>query len=202
MVTIINYGLGNLGSIANMFKRIGTPCVVTSDAEIISKAEKILLPGVGAFDSAMRRITEIGLDYILKEKALKEKVPFMGICLGMQLLTNESEEGKLPGLGIINGKTVRFKFNDHSIKIPHMGWNKVSLTRPSPLITDVTSEQRFYFVHSYHVICDNPEDVLARTHYGYDFESIIQHENIMAGQFHPEKSHRFGMNLLANFANL
>jgi imidazole glycerol-phosphate synthase subunit HisH len=202
MITIVDYGMGNLGSIQNMFKRIKVDSEITSDVGRIASAKKILLPGVGAFDAAMQRVNVSGLKEILNRKATEEKVPVLGICLGMQLLTKSSEEGKLPGLGWIDAKTTRFQFADQSLKIPHMGWNLVYKKNASPLIKDLPEEPKFYFVHSYRVQCNNPADVLTTTHYGIEFHSIIQHENIYGAQFHPEKSHKFGMKLLENFAQL
>jgi imidazole glycerol-phosphate synthase subunit HisH len=202
-VTIIDYGMGNLGSIQNMFKRIGVESEITGEHEKIAAAEKILLPGVGAFDAAMERINASGLLQLLNRKALQEKVPTLGICLGMQLLTNSSEEGKLPGLGWVPAKTVKFAFESGSkLKVPHMGWNLVHPRRPSPLIADLPEETRFYFVHSYYVQVENDEYVLTTTTHGVEFHSIIQKDNIFGAQFHPEKSHRFGMKLLENFARL
>ncbi len=200
MITIINYGLGNLGSIGNMLKHIGEPYEIVSDADLLMKSNKILLPGVGAFDAAMSKIKHLGLEPILKVKALEEKVPFLGICLGMQLLTDYSEEGNLPGLGLIQGKTIRFNFSNNTLKVPHMGWNIVNLKKDSLLTVRMEGEQRFYFAHSYHVECFNEKDVVGQTSYGYAFDSIVQSGNIFGGQFHPEKSHRFGMQLLKNFA--
>lgn len=202
MITIVDYGMGNLGSIQNMLKRIKVESEITGDTERIASAKKILLPGVGAFDAAMQRINEGGLKQVLDKKALQEKVPVLGICLGMQLLTNSSEEGRLPGLGWVDAKTVRFQFADASLKVPHMGWNLVYKKNESALIKDLPEEPRFYFVHSYYVQCISFNDVLTTTHYGIDFHSIIQHQNIYGAQFHPEKSHKFGMKLLQNFANI
>jgi imidazole glycerol-phosphate synthase subunit HisH len=202
MITIVDYGMGNLGSIQNMFKRIGVTSEITSDEEKIMAAKKILLPGVGAFDAAMERINHSGLDKILHQKAKEEKVPVLGICLGMQLLTKSSEEGSLPGLGWIDAHTIKFNLPDTSLKIPHMGWNLVDIVRESPLIIDLPEDPRFYFVHSYFVQCNNPEDVLCTTNYGGYFHSIVQHNNIYGAQFHPEKSHKFGMKLLQNFSQI
>jgi glutamine amidotransferase len=202
-VTIIDYGMGNLGSIQNMFKRIGVESEITSDHEKIASAEKILLPGVGAFDAAMERINEGGLRELLNKKAVEEKVPTLGICLGMQLLTNSSEEGTLPGLGWVPAKTLKFVFDNGSkLKVPHMGWNLVDKKHASPLIDGLPEETRFYFVHSYYVKAEDLNDVLTTTFHGVEFHSIIQHENIYGAQFHPEKSHKFGMKLLENFARL
>ena len=203
MVTIIDYGMGNLGSIQNMFKRIGVESEIAGDNDRIAAATRILLPGVGAFDAAMEKIAEAGLTRLLYQKAKEEKVPVLGICLGMQLLTNSSEEGKLQGLGWIDAQTVKFNFKgDTTLKIPHMGWNRIYTVNDNPLTAGLPEEPRFYFVHSYYVQANDPADVLSTTHYGSDFHSVIRHENIYGAQFHPEKSHKFGMKLLENFARL
>lgn len=203
MITIVDYGMGNLGSLSNMFKRIGIESEITSDHQKLLDAKKMLLPGVGAFDAAMERINEGGFREILDRKALEEKIPVLGICLGMQLLTNSSEEGKLPGLGWIPAKTTKFSFpKDSKLKVPHMGWNLVHEKNPSPLTSDLPPEPRFYFVHSYFVQAEDSGHVLATTIHGVEFNSIIQKENIYGAQFHPEKSHKFGMKLLENFARL
>ena len=203
MITIINYGLGNLGSVQNMLKRIGVPCKITADIKEIEAAEKILLPGVGAFDSAIQKIDELNLRNVLVHKAKVDKVPFLGICLGMQLLTRSSEEGVLKGLDLVPAKTVKFEFEASSnLKIPHMGWNFVKQTTPSKLTQGFTSDFRFYFVHSYKVMCDDIQNSILSTNYGGDFDAAIQNENVYGTQFHPEKSHKFGMQLLTNFAKL
>jgi len=203
MITIIDYGMGNLGSIRNMFKRIGVESEISGDRERIASANKILLPGVGAFDAAMERIAQSGLTELLNKKVLEEKVPVLGICLGMQLLTRSSEEGTLPGLGWIDAKTIKFNFPIGSpLKVPHMGWNRIYPVNDSPLIAGLPEEPRFYFVHSYYVKTNNPADVLTTTFHGHEFHSVVQHENIFGAQFHPEKSHRFGMKLLENFARI
>ena len=202
MITIVNYGMGNLGSMQNMFKRIGVPTLTTSESEVIRSAEKIVLPGVGAFDAAMQRINELpGMREVLDHKALVEGVPVLGVCLGMQLLTRGSEEGVLPGLGWIPGATHRFP-RQAGLKVPHMGWNIAQPTTPSPLTTDVGTEPRYYFVHSYYVTADDQAHSLMRTHYALDFDSAIGRDKIFGVQFHPEKSHRFGMHILKNFAEL
>lgn len=202
-VIIVDYGMGNLGSVQNMFKRIGVTTEVTSDSKKIESAKKILLPGVGAFDTAMRKINETGLAEVLDRKALIDKIPILGICLGMQLLSKYSEEGVCPGLGWIPAQTIKFAFPYSSaLKIPHMGWNNIQKINRSKLTENLDNDTRFYFVHSYYVKADNSDDVLATTNYGVEFHSIIQHENIYGAQFHPEKSHRFGMKLLENFAKI
>jgi glutamine amidotransferase len=201
-IAIVDYGMGNLGSIMNMFKHIGVPARIIADPAELEQSAKILLPGVGAFDSAMQRIDDSGLRPVLDHKALVEKVPVMGICLGMQLLTRDSEEGKRSGLGWIQASTRRFPALP-GLKVPHMGWNQVrAVNNNHPLTHNLPEEPRFYFVHSYHVQVDDPSDSLLRTHYGVDFDAAIAHGNICGAQFHPEKSHRFGMSLLANFASL
>lgn len=203
MITIVNYGMGNLGSVQNMFKRIGVSTEITGDVNKIEKAQKLLLPGVGAFGAAMQKIEESGLKNILDKRVLEDKIPVLGICLGMQLLTRSSEEASVVGLGWIEGQTLKFNFPaDSSLKVPHMGWNLVHHLKVSKLTENFSEEPRFYFVHSYYVKADNLEDVLTTTHHGIDFHSIIQHENIYGAQFHPEKSHKFGMRLLENFARI
>ena len=203
MITIIDYGMGNLGSIYNMFKKIGIESKITDDIEDIMDAQKILLPGVGAFNNAMIRINESGFRDILINKALIEKIPVLGICLGMHLLTDGSEEGDLPGLGLISSKTIRFNFNNkEKLKIPHMGWNNVHEFKGSPLIEDLPNGSRFYFVHSYYVKVENENNSILKTNYGIEFDSAIQKDNIFGVQFHPEKSHKYGMKLFENFARL
>ncbi len=201
MITIVDYGMGNLGSIYNMLKRIGEEAVITPDPEVVARASKILLPGVGAFDNAMTRINESGLRDVLDRKALVEKVPILGICLGMQIITRSSEEGRLAGLGWVAGSAKRFP-SGAGLKVPHMGWNIVMPARESPLTRELPADPRFYFVHSYYVQADRSEDVILKSTYGVSFDSAIQHENIYGAQFHPEKSHSFGKKLLKNFAEL
>lgn len=202
MITIVNYGMGNLGSMLNMFKRIGVQASIESDPEVIRHANKLVLPGVGAFDAAMERVNRVpGLMDVLCHKAITERIPVLGICLGMQLLTRSSEEGELPGLGWIPGVTTRIPKQD-GLKVPHMGWNIACPHTRNPLTADVGDLPRYYFVHSYCVHVDDPAHSLMRTHYGVDFDSAIGIDNIFGVQFHPEKSHRFGMQILKNFAKL
>lgn len=202
MITIIDYGVGNLGSIANMLKKIGAPAEVSADPVALRRAEKLILPGVGAFDAGMRKLKEAGLAPLLNELVLEKKVPVLGLCLGMQLMTRRSEEGAEAGLGWFDAETVRFQFGPEQshLKVPHMGWNTLEICRAHPLVADLGPESRFYFVHSYHVVCADPADVVARTDYGQPVTAIIARGNILGAQFHPEKSHRFGMQLLRNFA--
>jgi glutamine amidotransferase len=201
VITIVDYGMGNLGAVLNMFKRIGAPARISSDPAVIREAQKIVLPGVGAFDAAMKRINGSGLREVLEHKAQVERVPVLGICLGMQLLTRGSDEGQEPGFGWIAATTRRFPALP-GLKVPHMGWNLVHPAQPHPLTADLPPEPRFYFVHSYYVVADDARDSLLRAHYGLDFDAAIGHGNIFGAQFHAEKSHRFGMKLLDNFARL
>jgi len=203
MITIIDYKTGNLGSIQNILKRIGEESVVTSDKKTIATATKIILPGVGAFDTGMRNLSELDLVDILNKKVIEEKIPVLGICLGMQLLSSGSEEGSLKGLGWINASTVRFKFeNSLEYKIPHMGWNFITQHKKSKLLDNMYSDPRFYFVHSYFFKAKDPEDILTSTTYEKEFTSSVERGNILGVQFHPEKSHKFGMKLLKNFVDL
>lgn len=201
MITIVDYGLGNLGSIRNMLKKVGFDSIIASDAAAIRNASKLLLPGVGAFDAGMRQLHNSRLIPILEERVFREKVPLLGICLGMQLLARRSEEGTLPGLGWIDADVVRFNFEAGSpLKVPHMGWNVVRPKKPSFLLPGIEEEERYYFVHSYYVRCDKAEDVLLTADYGHTFDAAFSCDNITGVQFHPEKSHKFGMRLLRNFA--
>ena len=201
MVTIVDYGVGNLASIQNMLRRIGAESIISSNAEEILNSEKLILPGVGAFDSCAEKLQNSGLVEALNQKVLLRKVPVLGICVGMQLLTAGSEEGVLPGLGWIKGRVVKFKQPKRGpeIKVPHMGWTDVQLNKPSALFKDMYDEPRFYFVHSYYPEVDDVADVLVYANYGYQFVAGMEHDNIMGVQFHPEKSHKYGMKLLENF---
>jgi imidazole glycerol-phosphate synthase subunit HisH len=205
MITIVDYGVGNLGSIKNMFNRIGVDALISSDFDTISSASKLLLPGVGSYDHCMKNLQKSGLIELLTSKVLDENVPILGICVGFQLMFSQSEEGVLPGLGWIKGKVLKFKFdkNHQDLKTPHMGWNTVVCKKQSSLLDyNDTHEVRFYFAHSFYAKCDNEEDVLCSTQYGADFTSGIESGNIMAVQFHPEKSHQFGMKLFKKFAEV
>jgi glutamine amidotransferase len=203
MIAILDYGLGNLLSIKNMFKRVGIRnVIITSDAKVIEKASKIILPGVGAFDNGMKNLENHGLINVLNKKALKEKVPFLGICLGMQLMTKDSAEGKLAGLGWFDAKTKKIKLDDSSLKIPHMGWNYIESENRNEGFLKKNKNYRFYFVHSYYVECKNPKDVLYTTNYEKDFHSAIKKDNLIGVQFHPEKSLHFGMDIFESFAKL
>ena len=201
MITVVDYGMGNLGSIRNMFKRIGIETEITSDLKKISRAKKILLPGVGKFDAAMERINGGGLRSILDQKALEEKVPILGICLGMQLLTKSSEEGTAEGLGWIDAVTKKIP-SSGGLKVPHMGWNVVYPSKKSCLTESLVEDSRFYFVHSYCVHVANQDNSILKTTYGIEFDSAVQKNNIYGAQFHPEKSHKFGMSMLRSFGSI
>lgn len=199
MIAIINYGLGNLGSIANMLKVIGEKTIITNNADEIDKADKIILPGVGAFDTGMKQLNEKGLVDVIRFQALDKKKPILGICLGMQLLGRKSEEGSSSGLSLIPFDNIKFKLDNTKLKVPHMGWDIISIKQQNNLVYGLTALQRFYFVHSYHAKCDCKENVLMSCDYGYEFTAAIVEENIYGVQFHPEKSHNFGLALLSNF---
>lgn len=201
MIVIIDLGLGNTGSILNMLKKVGTKGVLCCDASGIEEADKLILPGIGAFDEGMARLEKLKVIPMLKQKVVQNKTPILGICLGMQLMTNGSEEGNLSGLGWVDAQTSAFRFrgSGRNLRVPHMGWNSVQTVKNSPLFEELEDDSRFYFVHSYYVECNNTEDVLTVTSYGIEFASSISKENIFGVQFHPEKSHRFGMKLLKNF---
>lgn len=201
-ILVVDYGMGNLGSILNMLKKVGVPAALSKDADDILRAQKLILPGVGAFASAMNNLRARGYIDALNQKILTEKIPILGICLGMQLFSKQSEEGLVPGLGWLDAQTVRFQFDGsrEHFKVPHMGWNTIRLCQKSPLFIDADEECRFYFVHSFHMQCNDPRDVLACTQYGFEFTSAVCRGNILGTQFHPEKSHRFGLAFFKAFA--
>lgn len=203
MIVIIDYDMGNVRSILNMIQHFTNEVIISSDHAVIESADKLILPGVGSFDTGILNLKKLNLINILSQKVLLEKVPILGICLGMQLFTSESEEGKMKGLGWINGKTVKFSFQDKKkYKVPHMGWNTVKQIKKSNLLNNLETDSRFYFAHSYFLKCEDYTDVILTTNYGIEFTSAIQRDNIFGVQFHPEKSHKFGLNLLKNFVYL
>lgn len=197
MITVIDYGMGNLGSILNMLKKIGVPAVAESDPAKVAVAGKVILPGVGAFDNAMKILDGSGLSGAIKSAASGGS-QILGICLGMQLLGSSSEEGTLLGLNLIPGKIKRFKGNT-AHKVPHMGWSSVAFANGFHL-SEGLSDNRFYFVHSYYYQPDDEAHAVGKTNYGHDFTSVVKRENVVGAQFHPEKSHRFGMQFLTNFS--
>jgi len=197
MIVIINYNMGNLASIQNMIKKIGEKAEISSNPKDILNASKLILPGVGAFERGIKNIKDLNLLDSLNEAVLVKKIPILGICLGMQLMTNFSEEGNIDGLKWIDARTIKFRL-DNQYKIPHIGWTSVKVEKKSNLINDI-EENRFYFVHSYHVNCSNKSDILLTAEYGYSFVAGFEKDNIIGVQFHPEKSHKFGMQLFRNF---
>jgi glutamine amidotransferase len=201
MVTIVDYGVGNLASIANMARKAGVECVISGVPSVVATADRLILPGVGAFDRGMANLEERGLIPVLNERALEQKVPTLGLCLGMQLLGRGSEEGSRPGLGWLRADSRRFSFSNGnaSLKVPHMGWNYIEPAGPAALMENLPPEPRFYFVHSYYMACDDPNDVMCWTTYGDRFASGIHKGNLWGTQFHPEKSHSFGLALMKNF---
>jgi glutamine amidotransferase len=203
VITIIDYGMGNVMSIYNMLKKVGQKSIISSKIADIESAEKLILPGVGAFDLGMNQLEQMRVIDTLNKKVLNDKIPILGICLGLQLFANQSEEGSgQKGLGWIDADVKKFNpvYNNRPIRIPHMGWNEVKVVKPGRLMQDILSDSRFYFVHSYYFEAKNKSDVLLTTEYGQVFTSGIERENIIGVQFHPEKSHKFGMQLLKNFA--
>lgn len=202
VIAIVDYGMGNLGSIYNMLARIGASACITGDVDRICTADKLILPGVGAFDEAMQNLRRLNLIAALNERVLGHGVPILGICLGMQLLSKASHEGTECGLGWLDAETVRFDLGQHpQLRVPHMGWNSVSVLQVGSILDGLPADPRFYFVHSYHVRCRDSRDVLAVTHYGESFHSAVRRRNITGTQFHPEKSHKFGLHVLSQFAS-
>lgn len=204
MISIINYGSGNINAIANIYERLKIPYKIANHPAEVIGAKKIFLPGVGAFDETINMLDQLGFRAVLDKEVLENKVPVIGICVGMQILAESSEEGTLPGLGYIKG---RVKKIDASLltakpKLPHLGWNTVNLKKANPIFNNIEEQMGFYFLHTYYFECAEEADVLAETHYGKTFASAVNHENVYGMQFHPEKSHHNGVNLLHNFALL
>ena len=202
MITIIDYGAGNVKSVQNMLKKIGVQSILTKDISEIEKASKLILPGVGAFDYGMEQLQQSGLIEVLNKKVIQEKTPILGICLGAQMLGIKSEEGIEKGLEWINMEVKKFNLNDSSLKVPHMNWSQTKLNKTSKLFENMFENPRFYFVHSFFMSPKNSADVLCTVDYGGDFVAAVEKDNIYGVQFHPEKSHKFGMKLLENFAKI
>lgn len=202
MITIVDYGMGNVHSIANMLRFCGYPSIIGGTENALRDATHLILPGVGAFDAAMLALEAQGLIPVLQHKALEERIPVLGICLGMQLMTESSEEGRRDGLGWIRGRTLHFRGRvTNDVRVPHMGWNDVQVARDTALTQGLSArEPRYYFVHSYFVACQHEDDVLLEASYGRTFTAGFARGNLMGVQFHPEKSHTYGMHLLTNFA--
>lgn len=199
MIVVVDFGMGNLGTVSAKIKKMDSSVIISSKPEEIDQADKILLPGIGSFKSGIENLRKRDLIEILNKKVLAEKTPVLGICLGMQLFSAHSEEGDVKGLGWIDAETVRFNAPDQSLRIPHMGWNTINIKNPCSLLSGIENGSRFYFSHSYHVRCCNPDDIIATTEYGYEFCSIVNHNNIYGVQFHPERSHKRGFMLLSSF---
>jgi glutamine amidotransferase len=199
-ITIVDYGLGNLGSVANMLRRLCVTSEICSDPARISKASALILPGVGHYDHGMRELARRGLVDALNERVVRDNTPVLGICLGAQLLARKSEEGELPGLGWIAADVKKFRFDGgRSLPIPHMGWNEIVPNDREFFAGHEPGETRFYFVHSFHIVCDDPSVVAARSSYGAPFTAAVRDAHIWGVQFHPEKSHRHGMAVLGNW---
>lgn len=200
MVVVVDLGIGNTGSVVAALRRLGGNAMATADPSRISDAEKIILPGIGSFDAAVSNMRERGIDGVLRRKVLDEGTPILGICLGMQLMAEGSEEGGAAGLGWISGRNVRIRPPvDGRLKVPHMGWNSVQPAAESVLFKNQDAGARYYFVHSYHLVCEDPDDVGATTEYGGTIVSAVEREHVMGVQFHPEKSHGAGLHILKNF---
>lgn len=204
MITLIDYGVGNINAFVNVYKRLNIETKIAKTASDLQSAEKIILPGVGSFDYAMDRLNRSGMRNRLDELVLGDKVPVVGICVGMQMMANRSDEGSTDGLKWIDADVLKFDpaLIKYVTKLPHMGWNDVVPTKPNKLFTSLENDSLFYFLHSYYFKCHNSEDTIAVSEYGESFTSAVNHENIYGIQFHPEKSHHYGEILLNNFAKL
>ena len=201
MIIVVDYGVGNISSMLNMLEFLGVEALPSREPADIGRASALVLPGVGAFDKAMKCLRETGSIGPLTDAVLRRRVPVLGVCLGMQLLARCSEEGESEGLGWIDADVRRIRLDPaSSLKVPHIGWSIVRPTRPSALFPDVDAVERFYFVHGYHMVCRDPDTILATVKYGADLCCAVQQDNVWGVQFHPEKSHRFGMRLLAAFS--
>ena len=198
LIALIDYGMGNLGSVDKALRHVGCQVQVTSDPHVIAEAAGVVLPGVGAFDDCMSNLEQYGLVEVIKEVVAAGK-PFLGICLGLQVLFDSSEEGEKPGLGIIPGEVVRFK---HDLKIPQIGWNQISIRSDAPHLEGLKDGAWVYFVHSYYVVPQDYSVIATTTEYGYEFCSSVWRDNIFASQFHPEKSQAAGLKILENFKRL
>jgi glutamine amidotransferase len=205
-IAIIDYGLGNLGSVQNMLRKAGAVSVLVNDPDQLDRYPAVILPGVGAFDAGAKKLAEQGFDDALKQYVANESGLLLGICLGMQLLMDSSEEGECLGLGFIPGQVSHFIFSEElasqNLKIPHMGWNELKVISDTPLLEGLDDRARFYFVHSYHAVCSCADHVLASANYGYEFTCMIGKDNVFGAQFHPEKSHRFGLHLFKNYIKM
>lgn len=203
MITLINYGSGNIHAIANIYKRLNIEYTITHDPSVLRNAEKLILPGVGDFDETMMLLGNLGIKDVLDELVMAKKVPILGVCVGMQILGESSEEGNAAGFGWVKGKVKKIDASILKSKphLPHMGWNTITPQYNTPIFDNVELDNGFYFLHSFYFDCENQADILATTNYGLEFASAINHENVYGFQFHPEKSHQNGVELFKNFAN-
>ena len=204
MIAIVNYGLGNVQAIANIYHKLGVPAVLATSAEQIESAERIVLPGVGAFDRAMGQLDESGMREALQAAVIGNRKPVLGICVGMQMLAERSDEGDAAGLGWVKGEVRKFDVSrfQQQTHLPHMGWNDVAPVGGDPLFTELDNGARFYFLHSFYFSPANAGDVIARADYNGPFACAVRSGNVFGVQFHPEKSHQWGIQLLRNFAGL
>lgn len=203
MIGIIDYGMGNLGSVSRKLDLIGFPSIISSNIAVLENSDKLILPGVGHFSKAVRELKSRKLWDFLSEEVIIKKKPILGICLGMQLMAKHSEEGNAYGLGWFDAKVIKFNIKDTlKYKVPHIGWNHITISKKCSLFDNVDLEPGYYFVHSYHYLCNNNEDILNETMYEYQFVSAVQKDNIFGVQYHPEKSHDAGVQLLKNFAKI
>lgn len=201
MIAIVDYDVGNVGSVLNMLRKVGAKAQITRDPALLRSATKLVLPGVGAFDEAITNLRRFDLIDLLNELVTEQRKPILGVCLGAQLMTKSSEEGLQPGFGWLDARIVRFRPPQGTVlRIPHMGWNVVTPARTGIQIFEGVAEpMRFYFVHSYHMVTERPEIEIGITHYGYRFASALGQGNVMAMQYHPEKSHKYGLQIYRNF---
>jgi len=204
MIAIIDYGVGNIRAFANIYKKLGVPLIIAKTADDLIGAKKLILPGVGAFDHAMDQLQKSGMRAFLDDMVIKEQIPVIGICVGMQMLAKSSDEGKLDGLGWIDASVKKFDESEIRFKthLPHMGWNDIKLVRENKILKGLEKDAKFYFLHSYYFHCNQSEDVIAEADYGIEFSCAINKNNVYGVQFHPEKSHEYGIQLLKNFSDL
>ncbi len=204
MIGLIDYGSGNIHAISNIYHRLNIPYFISKDHKELEKADKLILPGVGDFDETMRLFNKTGLKSIMDDLVINKGKPILGVCVGMQVMGLNSEEGNEPGLGWINGEVKSLAISELKFKpkLPHMGWNSIELSQKTELLKNVNLEKGFYFLHSYYFSCNDPNDILTYTEYGIRFASAINHKNIFGCQFHPEKSHQNGIGIFKNFAEL
>tara|TARA_B000000477_G_scaffold115167_1_gene112026 strand:- start:1387 stop:2004 length:618 start_codon:yes stop_codon:yes gene_type:complete len=205
MIGIISYGLGNINAFTNIYKSLDIPFNIVNDIEELEGVKKLILPGVGAFDDAMNKFNDSGLRTPIEKMVLKNKIPILGVCVGMQMLGNASDEGTMEGLGWVDGEVKLFDTSNipHQTKLPHMGWNSISLVNENePIFNQIKTRDRFYFLHSYYFKCNDDGQAIAKSNYGFNFSCALRKNNIYGVQFHPEKSLKNGIKLLYNFANL